>query len=261
MTRLLPDVGVKFIQNEEGLRLSAYQDQGGVWTIGYGHTGIDVHAGLVIDMAQAIALMRQDFDRSCNDVETRCPGSNDNEFSAMASLAFNIGDGPAGFPSSSVVRNWTAGNKHAAADSFELWNKSMINGVLQVNPVLVGRRAREKALFLTPVATTASVDPQSSVNTAQATMPQAVAPPPSPVTSKTVIATATAATATAASIADSVTPILTNADHVKTTATQAMSLLHGPYIPIALGVIVLGCLIFIGVRYVLKMRGGQVKST
>ena len=31
--------GIKLIQQFEGLRLKAYQDAVGVWTIGYGHTG------------------------------------------------------------------------------------------------------------------------------------------------------------------------------------------------------------------------------
>nr|WP_205208480.1 hypothetical protein [Chromobacterium haemolyticum] len=44
--------GIKLIQQFEGLRLKAYQDAVGVWTIGYGHTGPDVTPGLVITQAQ-----------------------------------------------------------------------------------------------------------------------------------------------------------------------------------------------------------------
>lgn len=47
------DAGLKLTKNFEGCRLSAYADQGGVWTVGYGHTGPGVHAGLTITQDQA----------------------------------------------------------------------------------------------------------------------------------------------------------------------------------------------------------------
>lgn len=259
MTRLLPDAGVKFIQQEEGLRTVAYQDQGGVWTIGYGHTGSDVHEGLVITIDEAIKLMRQDFDKFCAAVDTLCPGSNDNEFSGMVSLAFNIGEGVGGFNGSSVMRNWNAGKKLAAADSIELWNKSKIDGVLQVNPVLVGRRAREKALFLTPVGA-------ANINIAATDKPmaQAVAPPPSAVSSKTVLTTVVAGAATAASVADQVGPAINSISKVNDTVTGVMPtighLLRSPLVPVVLGIIVIGLLLFVGIRYVIKMRRGEIKS-
>jgi lysozyme len=42
----------------EGERLSAYQDSGGVWTIGMGHTGPDVYRGLTITSEHSL----EDFD-------------------------------------------------------------------------------------------------------------------------------------------------------------------------------------------------------
>ena len=36
------DQGLALTEQFEGLRLTAYQDSVGVWTIGYGHTGRDV---------------------------------------------------------------------------------------------------------------------------------------------------------------------------------------------------------------------------
>lgn len=41
------------IHSFEGCKLNAYQDSGGVWTIGFGHTGPDVHPGLVWTQQQA----------------------------------------------------------------------------------------------------------------------------------------------------------------------------------------------------------------
>jgi len=43
----------------EGDRLTAYQDSGGVWTIGLGHTA-GVHAGMVITEEQSLAFLEQD---------------------------------------------------------------------------------------------------------------------------------------------------------------------------------------------------------
>jgi lysozyme len=44
----------------EGCRLTAYQDSGGIWTIGFGHTGPDIKEGLTITYVQA--LMALEFD-------------------------------------------------------------------------------------------------------------------------------------------------------------------------------------------------------
>ena len=44
----------------EGCRLTAYQDSGGVWTIGIGHTGADVKPGLQITPEQCGQFFEQD---------------------------------------------------------------------------------------------------------------------------------------------------------------------------------------------------------
>ena len=47
------NIATQFIKKWEGCRLKAYQDQVGVWTIGYGQTGSNVVEGLEIDQATA----------------------------------------------------------------------------------------------------------------------------------------------------------------------------------------------------------------
>jgi len=49
--------GIQLTGQFEGLRLTAYQDQVGVWTIGYGHTGPDVYQGLTITQNDATSFM------------------------------------------------------------------------------------------------------------------------------------------------------------------------------------------------------------
>lgn len=56
----LPEVASALIAVFEGCRLTAYRDSGGILTIGYGHTGPDVHEGMTITQAQADALFAAD---------------------------------------------------------------------------------------------------------------------------------------------------------------------------------------------------------
>lgn len=135
--RLSP-AGAKFIRKEEGCVLHAYKDTVGVWTIGVGHTGPDVFPGKVISQAEAEELLMADAEKHCKPINdlVRVPITQ-NEYDAMASLAFNIG--VSGFARSSVLRLLNEGNRQGAADAFLLWNKP---------EVLIGRRRRERDLFL-----------------------------------------------------------------------------------------------------------------
>jgi lysozyme len=55
------DDALAMTERDEGLRLTAYQDSGGVWTIGWGHTGPEVHKGLVWTREQCVAALRKDL--------------------------------------------------------------------------------------------------------------------------------------------------------------------------------------------------------
>ena len=146
MTQPMNALGLKILENSEGCRLVAYRDGGGIWTIGWGHTGPEVHEGLVWTQAQADAALQQDLERFEAGV-TRADGSTPttaNQYSAMCDLAFNIGIG--NFLNSSVLRLHKAGNDKGAAAAFALWNKA--GG--KVEQGLVDRRAAEAALYLTP---------------------------------------------------------------------------------------------------------------
>ena len=52
---------MRLVKDFEGLRLNAYQDSVGVWTIGYGHTGSDVKPGMTITQAKADQLLQADL--------------------------------------------------------------------------------------------------------------------------------------------------------------------------------------------------------
>lgn len=139
--------GVDLICDFEGLRLNAYDDGVGVWTIGFGTTiypgGIKVKKGDVCTEAQAKAYMAHDlkkFELAVNTAVT--VALNQNQFDALVSLAYNIGTGA--FGKSTLVKKLNAGDFKGAADQFNVW----INAGGKKMQGLVNRRAREKALFL-----------------------------------------------------------------------------------------------------------------
>ncbi len=144
--------GVDLIKRFEGLRLEAYLCPAAVWTVGYGHTGSDVRAGVRVTEERAEELLREDLQRFEDAVKRLVMVPiNPNEFSALVSLTYNIGEG--NFSKSSCLRYLNQGNRPEAANRIELWNKARVNGELTVLEGLVRRRAAEKALFLTPMET------------------------------------------------------------------------------------------------------------
>ena len=145
MARQINDAGLQLIASSEGLRLSAYQDVAGIWTIGYGHIR-GVGRGMTITEDQAMAFLREDLGQAeaAVDAATSSVETDDNQFAAMVSLCFNIGSG--NFRTSSVLRQHLAGNP--AADAFLMWDKAHVDGGLQVVQGLLNRRQRERELYL-----------------------------------------------------------------------------------------------------------------
>lgn len=134
--------GLDLIKSFESCRLTAYQDTGGIWTIGYGHTGLDAHAGAVIDQATADILLSKDLERIEGGVERRLKVKvNEDQFSALIAFAFNVGLG--NFGTSTLLKMVNSGDFTGAAGQFEKWNK--VNG--KVLAGLTRRRKAERALF------------------------------------------------------------------------------------------------------------------
>lgn len=139
----------KLIAKFEGLRLKAYQDTGGIWTIGYGSTkdpftGISVKEGDVITKDTALAWLKKDIEQRQFAIRKliKVP-VNGNQLAALTSLAYNIGLGA--FQTSTLLRllNQKA-NIVQVADQFLRWNK--VKG--QEVKGLTNRRILERELFL-----------------------------------------------------------------------------------------------------------------
>ncbi len=135
------DAGLQIIKDSEGLRLDAYQ-AGGRWYIGYGHTRT-ARAGMTISETKAEQLLREDVRDAENGVKAAViVPMNENQFSAMVSLAYNLGVG--GFGRSTVLERINKGDYQGAADGFLNHNKA--GG--KVIEHLTHRREKERALFL-----------------------------------------------------------------------------------------------------------------
>jgi GH24 family phage-related lysozyme (muramidase) len=134
--------GLQLIKSFEGLRLQAYQDAVGVWTIGYGTTR-GVTPDLEITQEQAETLLQEDlnkFEQAVNSVTT--VPLNDNQFSALVSFTYNVGAGA--LQNSTLLKLLNDGDIQGAADEFPRWNKA---GGRELAG-LTRRRQAERALFL-----------------------------------------------------------------------------------------------------------------
>jgi lysozyme len=136
------DAGIKLTKNFEGFSLSAYADQGGVWTIGYGHTGPGIHAGVLITQAQADIFLHSDIAGSVacvNKLVTAKIGQP--QFDALVDFTFNLGC--ANLASSTLLRAVNAGDFKTAEGEFLKWDH--LQG--RVVQGLLNRRQAEAALF------------------------------------------------------------------------------------------------------------------
>jgi len=148
----LSDHGEALIKNFEGLRLSAYRDSAGVWTIGYGstryHDGKPVQPGdKLANEVQAEALFRNTLDQYANAVKSKTHVLlTQNQFDALVSFTYNTGI----FSGKTLFTKLNEGDYAAAADQFLVWNKitDPHTGKKIECEVLTVRRKQERALFL-----------------------------------------------------------------------------------------------------------------
>ena len=149
MTRPVPPCAVDFILKVEGSRLKAYQDSGGVWTIGAGHT--PAHEGQVITEAEEHAFLMADLgiaaERLARDVNTpELASLTENEYAALLSFVFNVGAAP-GCTIWSVL---DANNLAGVPAQMLQFDKAHVGGKLVVVPGLLNRRKAEVALWNSP---------------------------------------------------------------------------------------------------------------
>lgn len=125
----------------ESFRAHAYQDTGGVWTIGYGHTH-DVKEGDVISKEDATRLLHVEVDAFAAGVFrlVKAPLTV-RQAAALISFAYNVG--LAAFAKSTLLRKVNAGDLEGARAEFGKW----VHDEGKVVAGLVNRREAEAKLF------------------------------------------------------------------------------------------------------------------
>jgi len=133
--------GIALIERFEGLRLKAYEDGNGKWTLGYGHTA-NVTAGCFETQEQAQAYLCADL-KTAEAAVTRLVSIplTQGQFDALVSFTYNEGQGR--LAGSTLLKLLNARKFAAVEGAFGSWE--IIAG--QHSDGLEVRRLAEVALF------------------------------------------------------------------------------------------------------------------
>lgn len=135
--------GANFIRLAEGFSPTRKPDSKGKQQIGYGHNiqpGEDIPQQ--ISEAQAEQILQRDLDNVAGTLnDTVTVALTQNQFDALASLVYNIGQGQWG--SSTILRLLNQGDYAGAAAQFTRWDKSAGG----INQALLARRQAEQGTF------------------------------------------------------------------------------------------------------------------
>lgn len=141
----LGERGEALIKGFEKLALTAYQDSGGVWTIGWGCTRHAVE-GATCTTAQAEAWFVEDVQVAVSAVlRTVDIQLSQNQFDALVAFTYNVGAGNEAH--STLLKLVNVAKFAEAAAEFGKWNH--IHGAISSG--LTKRRAAERELFLSVV--------------------------------------------------------------------------------------------------------------
>jgi lysozyme len=149
----IPAQALKLIREFEGFKESAYIDTDGTPVIGYGLSKVDgqqVQIGDRISVTQAETALKSQLHEIQKQLKSEVKVQlNDNQLSALASLAFNVGVDF--IAESTLVRKLNAKDYLGAANEFPRWDKANVGGSLISLEGLARRRQAERTLFLTPI--------------------------------------------------------------------------------------------------------------
>lgn len=135
------DAGLELTKQFEGCKFEAYQDAGGAWTIGYGHTN-GVFAGATCTQWQADKFLQEDIQRVVDQINRDVTVElTQGEFDALVDFGFNLGCHA--LENSTLWKLLMAGDHEGAARQFPRW--SYCNGVEVAG--LLRRRLAEQAEF------------------------------------------------------------------------------------------------------------------
>ncbi|MEP3889963.1 MAG: lysozyme [Hellea sp.] len=144
----ISDMGLKLIKAYEGFRPVDRTLVSGQRVVGYGHRLMSDKA-VMLSKPQAEDLLKDDLAPFIDMINENVHAPlSQSQFDALVSFAYNIG--PKAFLKSDTLRALNNGRPLDAANGFDIWRKSEIDGKTYVVDALMRRRAAEKALFLRP---------------------------------------------------------------------------------------------------------------
>ena len=129
--------GLQLLMGREGKRNDVYLDSVGVPTVGYGHTGPDVHMGDTwtdVQIEEAFAKDLARFEAALNAALT-VPVTQ-NQYDALVSWLYNVG--PDWAHKATLVKKINAGDLEGAARAFDDWH---------IPPEITSRRNGEREQF------------------------------------------------------------------------------------------------------------------
>jgi lysozyme len=155
----LSEKGIRVIKNFEGLRLDAYRDVAGVWTIGYGSTRY--HDGKLVRPGDQLASERQASALFSNTLGQYEDAVNQyvkvtltqSQFDALVSFTYNEGTGA--LKESTLLKKLNEKDYAGAADQFLVWDRitNLHTGEKVICETLTARRKEERGLFLSTTLT------------------------------------------------------------------------------------------------------------
>ena len=142
--------GFNFLIKQEGFKLKAYKDIGGVISIGIGTTGYYPDSKKLIKIEDEITKERamdifkidlREYENMVNrNVKVEL---NQNQFDSLVSFAYNLGEGNL----KKICENINRNDFEGAAERMLLYSKVRIDGKLVKIKGLVDRRKKESELF------------------------------------------------------------------------------------------------------------------
>lgn len=132
----LSDAGAKALIQREGFRNTAYRDTKGILTIGVGHTGPEVRAGLTWTDEQVEEAFKKDVKWAVEAVNKVLQPLTQNMFDALVSFTFNVGK--AAFLNSTMRKLLDKGDYAGAKAQFDRWH---------IPKEIIGRRNSERDQF------------------------------------------------------------------------------------------------------------------
>lgn len=125
------------VKRFEGCRLTPYLDVAGVWTAGWGSTGVDVFPGRAWTQDYADRRMASDAVRFARGTIVLCPNLSEEALCAVADFAYNLG--LKRLRTSTLKRKLNAGEMAAARSELLRW----VRAGGRIQPGLILRRSEE----------------------------------------------------------------------------------------------------------------------